>query len=326
LHAAKADRAVVHLRVHVGQDLIPQIADVEVAAIEAVLRRPQIRSLVERVAHRPIHVDRLFLERQRVARLEHRGPEIGGRGVENQRPEVVLRPLDQRLSDNDPLFVTRDLRLRLDDVDRRQRPDLDALPVVLQRLLRQRQRFLLGLQVVDRGREIPVRVLDVARGLDDHRLELDIGEIANLPAAGHPLPNLVDRSIAEQRLREIQREVRLEPRVEGVAGIVAREPRVVPGRGVVGAPRQRLGERHAGEELAGRGARLRAGEDVDDRLFVGDPRDRRGELRGPERSRLRDGGVLNLRIVALDLDAEVLLEAQLDGLVDRQPPQRLARL
>ena len=45
-----------------------------------------------------------------------------------------------------------------------------------------------------------------------------------------------------------------------------------------------------------------------------------GETRGPETSRLGDGDVLNLRIQPLDLNAEVLLEREPDGIFDRQPP------
>ena len=46
------------------------------------------------------------------------------------------------------------------------------------------------------------------------------------------------------------------------------------------------------------------------------------QVRRPERPRLRDADVLNLRVEPLDPDAEVLLERQLDGVVDRQAADR----
>ena len=62
----------------------------------------------------------------------------------------------------DRLLSEPSLVHRLDNVDRRHRADLDALRVVLQRLPRQRQRFLLRPRVSEGGRQIPIRVSDVA--------------------------------------------------------------------------------------------------------------------------------------------------------------------
>ena len=174
----------------------------------------------------------------------------GVAGIEDQRAQVVLRALDGGLGDDDALFVARDFGLRLHDVDRRHRADLDALLVVLQRLLRQRQRFLLRLQVVDGVRQIPVRVLHVPRRLDDHRVQLNVGEIARLLADRDLLADRVDREVAEQRLRVLEVDVRRNLRAEGGEEVRRRRARAVPVRGIRAAPGQRLDEIHARGEVA----------------------------------------------------------------------------
>ena len=184
-------------------------------------------------------------KRRGVGWLEHDGPELRRGRIEDERAQVVLRRLDRRVGDDDTLFVARDLGLRLHDVDRRHRADLDALLVVLQRLLRERQRLLLRLQVADRVRQIPVRVLDAAQRAGDDALQLDVRQLARLLAVLHLLSDLIDREVAGQRLREAELHVRVELRAVVVKDARRRQPLAVEVGGVIAAPGQRLAEPNA---------------------------------------------------------------------------------
>src|SRR3954451_12383759 len=319
LRAADAERAVVHARVDVGQHLVLVVLDVHVALLEAVFCRHQVRPLAERVAHGLVDVDRLLREGRLVGRLEFHRPEVGSARVEDERAQVVLRLLDVGVGDDDALVVARDLGLRLDDVDWRHGADLDALLVVLERLLRQRQRLLLRLQVVDRVDQIPVRVLHVTHRAGDHAAQLDVGEVAHLLAVLHLLPNLVEREVAQQRLRVVDVQRRLELRAEVVQDVGRCQALVVPVRRVAAAPWQHLVQSDTGRE----GAVLETRQDgALRRLAVRVLVEARREVRRPERARLPDADVLDLRIDPLDADAQVLLEREPRRVVDGEPAHR----
>src|SRR6185503_9783262 len=108
--------------------------------------------------------------------------------------------------------------------------------------------------------------------------------------------------IAQQRLRELEVHVRRDLRAEGRKQVVRGDALVVPVRRVAGAPGQSLAQARAREEVAVGDAVRTAGERVGDRLRLRLLRQRGADLRRPERPGLRDRGVLNLRIVALNLD------------------------
>ena len=65
----------------------------------------------------------------------------GVRRIEDERPQPIFRRLDRRFGDDHRFVVSRDFRLRLDDVDGRHRADLHALLVVGQQPLGQIQRL-----------------------------------------------------------------------------------------------------------------------------------------------------------------------------------------
>ena len=73
-------------------------------------------------------------------------------------------------------------------------------------------------------------------------------------------------------------------------------------------------------------ASLRAAEDVLRRVGLIARRRRREEGRRPAAARDRDAVVLHLRVDAIDLQIEVLLERQRDGFVDRQAREPALRL
>ena len=325
LHAADPGGDIRRVRVHVGKDLVLQIADVDVASFEAVLCRLQIGALVERVANGGIGVDHLLLKRRRIGRLERGRPEVRRRRIQDERAEVVLGPLDRRFGEDHPLVVARDLRLRLDDVDGRERADLDPLPVVGERLLGEPQRFLLRLQIVDGVGQVPVRVLHVAVRLHDHGIELDVGQIPQLLARHDLLPDQVDREVAQQRLRELQVQARGELGAEVAGNVVRREPCAAPVCGVGRAPGEVLLQPDVGGETSVVDAGGGTGE-----LVVGRPALRLARKPGvehgrPERPGLRDADILNLRINPLNLNPEVLFQPELHRVVNRETAEGFGR-
>ena len=149
------------------------------------------------------------------------------------------------MRDDDVLFVDGDFCLRLNDVDWRQRADFDAALVVVERPFGQRERLTLRRQVVDRVRQIPVCVLDVSGRLHDDRLQLRIGKLADLRAELYLLPHLIDRQISHQRLRVVQRDIRLKLGTVVVEQVRGGKAGAAPVSGVPAAPRQQLVDFHA---------------------------------------------------------------------------------
>jgi hypothetical protein len=286
----------------------------------------QIAALVEGVAYRAVDVDGLFRIGRRVGGVEIHHPEIRGRRVENQRAQIVLRLPDLRVGDDDALLVAGDFSLRLHDVDRCKRPDLHPLLIVLQRLLRERQRLLLRLQVVDGVDEVPVGVPHVARCLGDDRRELDVRELAALLADSDLLPDLIDLEIAEQRLGVLEVQIGPDLRAVGLEQVCRGEARTVPGCGVAAAPRQHLVHVDRRRRGAVQNARRAARERARRLLRLRIPIEAGDEVRRPERSCLRDVRVLNLGVEPLNPDAEVLLEREPHGIVDRELANRFALL
>ena len=179
-------------------------------------------------------------KRHRIGRLEADGPEVRHLRVENQRAQPIFRLLDGGLRHDHGLLVPRHFGLRLDDVDRRHGADLDALLVVGQQPLREVERLLLRLQVVDLVRQVPVGVLHVARRRDDRGLQLHVGGLAVFPAGLERLPQVVDLEVLQQRLRDVERHVRAEQRVEVGEEVGRRRAGAVPRERVVRAGLERL--------------------------------------------------------------------------------------
>ena len=174
-------------------------------------------------------------------RHDARRPEIGLRRVHDQRAQRIFERLDLGFADDDRFFVARDFRLRFDDVDRRDRADLDPPLVVLERLLREIERLLRHLELPDRPDEIVIRVSHGARRLRDLLLQLQVDDLLLLLADQQLLPRRSMVKFAQQRLREVEVEVRRQPRVERVGRIAGRVPRAVERRLVASAaPFQRL--------------------------------------------------------------------------------------
>src|SRR4030095_7787179 len=130
--------------------------------------------------------------------------------------------------------------------------------------------------------------------------------------------NLVDLEVPEQRLRVLHIEARSELRAERGGETGGRYTAVIPSGLVSAPPWERLVDGHLVREDA-----------VDDALAA--PRERAGRLkrlRGsiearaqvgrPKRPGLRDAHIRKLGVEPLDADAEILLQRQLDGVIDRQ--------
>ena len=85
VQAAEAAQPVVELRVHIGQRLVAEIAHLDVVDLQVLRLAPQIGALVERVADGGIRVHGDRLERWQIDRLDRHGPEVGRRGIEDER-------------------------------------------------------------------------------------------------------------------------------------------------------------------------------------------------------------------------------------------------
>src|SRR5439155_25659364 len=149
--------------------------------------------------------------------------------------------------------------------------------------------------VVDRVRKIPVGVPHAAPRLRDDALELNVRQLARLLAVGELLANLIDLEVSEQRLRVLQVQVRSNLRAVALEQTCRREPRAVPRGAVRAAPWQRLVDADSRVEIAVQDAARAACQRAGGLLRLRIAREVRRQIRRPERPRLRDADVLNLR-------------------------------
>ena len=87
-----------------------------------------------------------------------------------------------------------------DDVERRQRADFDARPVVFDELGGQRQRALGDFFGLDREDEIPIRVAHVGDRPDDRRAQRRLGHLLIDLRDLQLRAGAVDAEVAQQRL------------------------------------------------------------------------------------------------------------------------------
>ena len=105
------------------------------------------------------------------------------------------------LGDGQVLALRGRLRLRLDDVDRRHRADLDARLVVADELLGELDRAARDFDRLHGEDIIPVGVPDVRHRVDDRRLQLNFRDVLVQLGDDELLPRVVDPEVAQQRLR-----------------------------------------------------------------------------------------------------------------------------
>ncbi len=160
--------------------------------------------------------------------------------------------------------------------------------------------------------------LDRARRLRHLLLQLQVNDLLLLLANQQLLPRRIDGEVAEQRLREVEVEVRRQPRVERIGRIAGRVPRAVERRLVTAAaPLERLRDSRVRSEARG-GREVVAGKKVLRRTAVAVLRRIGEHHRRVVRARLRDGHRLHLRSKPFSADAEVVLERHFDRFVSRE--------
>ena len=206
-------RAVVPLQIELRERLVAHVLQRDVVGLDGLARLLQIGALVERLAHRRLHVERLGKECRPIDRIDLRGPQriVGAADDEPLQRELRRAPL--RIGLRHGLEPRRGFGLRLHDVERRQRADLDARLVVLHELVGEILRPLGDVERVDRVDQLPVRVAHVGQRRGDGAAQLDLGGVAVERRDDELLAVVVDAEPAEQRLRHRQREVRVERRV-----------------------------------------------------------------------------------------------------------------
>ena len=150
--------------------------------------------------------------------------------IENQRAQPILGLADGRLRQDHRLFAAGHFGFSLDDVDGRQRADLDARSGVAERLLREVERLLGDGQRVDREDVVPVGVLDGTRRERHGLPQADVGDLAVLPRLVDLLADRVELEVPEQRLAHLHVDVAAQLRVETAENVVAVEAGTVPRR------------------------------------------------------------------------------------------------
>ena len=105
-----------------------------------------------------------------------------------------------RFGVDEVLAPRRLFRLRLHDVDRRHRADLDAGPVVLHQLRREVERGALVLQVQDGEDEIPVGVAHLRHRARGRRLQIELRQVLLNRGRQQVGPSLVDLAVGQDRL------------------------------------------------------------------------------------------------------------------------------
>ncbi len=177
--------------------------------------------LRQRQLHRLVHGDRRRRTIPQIRRRDRAVPLRRRAVAQHQALEAVLRFRQRLLRGGHGQFEARDLRLRLDHVDRRERARLDLTLVARHLSARLRQRARLHFEVALGEHEVPVGLLDEGELLGDHAAQLRIGEVDVLLRQQNLTPLLIDRPIAEQRLRETEVQERGKLRVQP-AELVAR--------------------------------------------------------------------------------------------------------
>ena len=244
-----------------------------------------------------------------VGRLDACRPEVGLRRVEDQIAQPILDRLDPRFRVDDRFLVARDLGFRLDDVDRRQRPDLHLGPVALERLLRELERLDRDLVPFERANQIEVGVAHRLRRHRDLLAQPDVGDDLVVLRGRDLLAEAVDLEVAEQRLHDARREIARQLGVVAAVGRAGRDLAAAEREAVVAAaPRDVLRQPAILGEALGRQQRAGAGDEGARRLGaapVEEVREQHRRVRGP---RARDRQGVDLRRQALGLDPEVVFE------------------
>ena len=207
-----------------------------------------VRSL-QRVRRGAGHVHGLRLKGAMSVGFRSHRPEVGRLRIEDQRAQPVLGLSDRRLRHDDGLFAARDFRFGLDDVDRRQRADLDARLRVAQRLLREVERLLRDDQRVQREHVVPVGVLHGRVVSATALLQADVGDLAVLARWQDLLAHGVELEVPQQRLGDLHVDVAVQLRVETAEDVVGRRARAVPRHDRVGAPREELRDLRVAAEV-----------------------------------------------------------------------------
>ena len=164
-----------------------------------------------------------------IGRRERTIPERVGPVRQHQAFQPVLRSRQDLPRRRHGLLEARDLRLRLDHVDRGETA-FGHLPFVALHLrLRLTEGGLLIVEIPAREHEIPVGLLDQRQLIHQHLLELMVREVGGAPGDENLVPLDVDDASLKQRLRvgcaNRRGKLRIQPEV-GVAAEGARRGEV----------------------------------------------------------------------------------------------------
>ncbi len=231
--------------------------------LDRLTRLRDVGAVLQRVRDGRVEIEGLRRQRRLFARHELRRPEVRLRRVHDEHAQRVLGRTDLTFSDDHLFFGSRDFGLGLDDVDRRDRAEIDFLLVVPERGLGQLVRLLRDLELPDGIHQVEVRVPHPARHLRHRLPQLQVCNLLVLQADGEVLPERVELEVAQQRLRVAGGEPRIELRVEEAGRVARRRARRVQPHGVASAaPRYELADAGVGADAVGGQHRVTAVEEV----------------------------------------------------------------
>ena len=171
----------------------------------------------ERAAHRAFDVGRRRLQRRQIHRTNRLTPQRVVGAADEEALQRELRGLRGGFGGGQVLAARRGFRLRLHDVERRQRADFDARLVVFDQLVGQLGGALRDVDGALREDQIPVGVAHVGQRLRDRGARALFGDVAVDHVDRQLLPHVVDLEAAQQRLHVARRPGR------GVERIARRE-------------------------------------------------------------------------------------------------------
>ena len=321
LRTAEPAGQVAGVQSNVGQPLIARELHAHLRVVDVLARSPEIGPVAQGIGHRGIEIGGRQTQRRRIDRVDLHRPHARITRVEDLRAQLILALPDRRLRDDELLPIGGDLGLGRNEIQRRRLTDIDLRPVHPDELARKIERRLARLDVRDRRHEVPVRALDARHRVHERFSQPRPGDLPIDTARRELLARHVGRHVADERLRDVHRQSRLEDRVVTVQEAVAVGVRRAPGQAVRRPePRQLLVEADPGRHRVV--ARRRRNEKAGGRLQLIVPLNTGGERRPERAGRGRHARIADLRIEPLGRQVDVVIERHLHRLVHRQAERR----
>ena len=197
---AEALHRIRRADVQCRQRRVARGAQVDVVDVQLTARARDVGPSVERRPDGRRDVHRRGIETGPIHGRDLRLPQrvIGTADQQSLQDELRRAAHLQRFGQD--LTPLRGLGLGLDDVDRRQGPQLDASLVVRDQILRQLDELLLHGDRLGGDDEIPVGAAHGRLGVGDHPPQVDVRELPGEPCHLKTLADRIDLEVPQQRV------------------------------------------------------------------------------------------------------------------------------